>query len=418
MEFSRVGIRLFAFLAAFLVLFQHAWASEASFSGGGKWPGNRIRIAVSRSLETSPNIRGNLPDTVTRSISLWSSVADIRFVLTTTELQSVSKKGVRGDGVSLVTAAPTAENARLFPNESNSPAAITRVFTDPRGRIVEADIVLNPFVRFSTDGAFDTYDLQETLTHEIGHLLGLDHSSFLGSIMHDRASKNSGPADFAGSRAALPSMDIASIRTLYGPNADEFACCGSVSGNILGHVRGARSQIWVEESGTGRLVAGGSPKDDGTFRIEGISEGDYILRAFVREPNGKVTSSEAKLSLSALDSKTIILKLPSSAAGVVPDLLGTSFQVGRSAVRFSSGYRSLLIGGDDSLLRVARIGISGSDVWIAAGEPISFEGSQSVKVLQFDLSTFSELSPGEYSLVIEDINGVRTFMPGVLNISK
>src|SRR5439155_27339100 len=47
----------------------------------------------------------------------------------------------------------------------------------------EADIAFNPAIDFSTSGENNKFDIQSVLTDEIGHLLGLDHSALVSSVM-------------------------------------------------------------------------------------------------------------------------------------------------------------------------------------------------------------------------------------------
>ncbi len=42
------------------------------------------------------------------------------------------------------------------------------------GRILDVDIVLNTSYRWATDGSSDKMDVQNAMTHEVGHLCGLD----------------------------------------------------------------------------------------------------------------------------------------------------------------------------------------------------------------------------------------------------
>ncbi len=74
--------------------------------------------------------------------------------------------------------------------------AITTVSYEPEsGRIFDADIEMNSFTfRFSVSdtpctlaGGGRCADIQNTVTHEVGHLLGLDHTLAAGSTMNPKA---------------------------------------------------------------------------------------------------------------------------------------------------------------------------------------------------------------------------------------
>ena len=156
-----------------------------------RWPKKTIEVSLSTSL-LSPG--GNIkPDSdvvgaARRALARWSSLSNINFVVTWSTAASISPADA-GDGTSLLTIAATSENEAF---NSATTTGRTRVFFDPEtGNIAEADISINPRPRsddgtelqFSTDGTPGTYDLEATFTHEIGHLLGLDHSAVLSSTM-------------------------------------------------------------------------------------------------------------------------------------------------------------------------------------------------------------------------------------------
>src|SRR4030095_3804166 len=151
-----------------------------------------------------------------------------------------------GDGVSLITIAQTPENVLLFSKDTENAAATTRVFYSRRGMITEADIVLNPYEQFSTDGTLGTFDLESTLTHEIGHLLGLSHSEVFGSTMHANYGKN---GVFGSQRLisrTFAADDIAAVRALYGARGDDGECCGTIEGKLAVPGKPNRSiEVWI-----------------------------------------------------------------------------------------------------------------------------------------------------------------------------
>lgn len=90
--------------------------------------------------------------------------------------------------------------------------ALTSVTYDLRtGEIVDADIEMNgEDYAFAIDGRRDAYDLVQTLTHELGHVYGLDHTPvpdatmFALSYAGEIAKRTLHPDDVAGLCASHP----------------------------------------------------------------------------------------------------------------------------------------------------------------------------------------------------------------------
>lgn len=396
-------------------------ASDQAFVFEAKWPRSRVVISASNSLSNAPNIHGDAFEAIRLSIAAWAKSADLRIESITSDAQNVSLKGASGDGISLITAASTAENVRLFPKQAASPAAVTRIFVDRRGSITEADIVLNPFVKFSTDGTFGTFDLQATLTHEIGHLLGLDHSPAWGSVMFGKTALSYGPSSHVGRRDTLPDVDVAAVRALYGPRAEDVSCCGSLGGRLTGFPLTGKDRkivVWLEDMETGRLVAASTASDDGQYELSGISEGSYRLRVAGEFGDNLVASDEAPIQILVADLVRKSFKLDPANAAFSAGLIGTTPQLARlpATIRRGSVHR-LFVGAAGLESGIARIQVSGTDLIVRSDEFLGFESyGNSVKVISFDLAGSYALADGEYSILIEDRKGVRRFMVGALTI--
>ena len=88
--------------------------------------------------------------------------------------------------------------------------ALTYTWSNSSGEIVHFDIELNAEnFTWGTDGSGEKHDLQNTLTHEFGHAIGLDHSSIEEATM--------APSSIIGetSKRELHEDDIAGQEYIY-----------------------------------------------------------------------------------------------------------------------------------------------------------------------------------------------------------
>ena len=208
-----------------------------------RWNTRKIPVALSTSLTSpGPQIKAgsDVLGAARRAMSRWASVGNVQFVEVSSKAQSISP-AAGGDGISLITIADTVENRALFSGSSNT--GRTRVFYDPStGAISEADIVINPHpvsadgspVQFSTDGTPGTYDLESALTHELGHLLGLEHSGVIASTMQARQGLNGLYNLSSTTNRTLSEDDRAAVRGLYGPREGLGAIEGKVQNSSSG----------------------------------------------------------------------------------------------------------------------------------------------------------------------------------------
>lgn len=174
-------------------------------------------------IDTRGSIDVSLADveaTVDKSMSNWSGIAQCSYL----ELKKAdpAERDARYDGKNVV---QFLHDSWCHPADKNNPercydsaaAAITTVFFLDRpgeahdGTIIDADIEVNEvnftFVLLPSDKmarpSTATADLENTLTHEIGHLMGLDHT----------CSDNSTPANAVDQNGMHP-VACSKLRTL------------------------------------------------------------------------------------------------------------------------------------------------------------------------------------------------------------
>jgi hypothetical protein len=388
------------------------------------WKNGIIPIALSSSL-TKENLNvkadSDVLGAVRRSLATWETVANVKFEVTIADKQSVSPSGKFGDGVSLITIAQTTDNLMLFGSDSEAVSARTRIFYNGKGFITEADIVLNPYQRFSTDGAIGTFDLEATLTHEIGHLLGLEHSTIIGATMHAHQGKN-GIYNLPGySSRTLAEDDISGVRALYGAETSNEECCGTISGKLLtANIKGTKSfQVWAEESETGRVAAGVVTNAEGNYLIEGLPNGDYKL--YAQDFSERKNSAEEIGEVSSISGKTITLtnKIKNKPKNFDVQYIGFNGQLSELAVPVNSGNSyTIYVGGKNLDVKNIEIGFTSPFFTATPGTITKLDYGLELSVVSFEVKVIPGTPAGEYSFFVKNNNNEINFIAGGLTVES
>ena len=379
-----------------------------------KWPSNTIKIALSNSLSSPPsNIKpgSDVLGAARRALAHWSEAVNLQFVETSSDALNISPSG-QGDGVSLITVADTPENRNVF--DSADRTGRTRVFYDPlTGAITEADVVINPAAQFSTDGTPGTYDLEATFTHEIGHLLGLEHSDEAGAAMQPRQGVNGLYQQAAFSARTLSDDDRAGAHALYGAPENFGAITGTLSDAVSTPV--AAAHVWIEESVTGRIVAGNVSLPNGSYRIEGLPPGEYRL----------ITDHSAEdrnqFNVAAGETVQRDLKLETERTTIKPAVFGSNGHLSTIAVPLVQGNRYTIFVGGEGLDQVSDGGLSITSPFIKVN-PASLTLQSGINyehpIISFDIEISPDAPLGDYSIRLQSKSGEVAYIPGGLTVDS
>lgn len=426
-------VKSLKFVAIWLILFAvSAAAFTPQFADETKlvrlrWKNPVIRIALSTSLtKQNSNFK---PDTdvagaIKRSLKTWEEIANVEFQTVWTERQTVSPSGNAGDGFSLLTIGKTNENLALFREDWNEVSAQTRTFFNRKGFITEADIVLNPFQQFSTDGAYGYFDLEATLTHEIGHLLGLEHSFVMGATMYAHQGKNGVYNLPAFSPRTLSEDDITGIRALYGAKETDEDCCGAISGKLIfpsGKVN-KNWQLWAEEADSGRVVSGVLSNADGEFFFDGLRKGEYRIYAQRNTEDTENSFSAEQIGVVEVEKgKTaeISKKVQSKRTAFNLQFTGFQGQISELAVPVNSGKSyTIYIGGKNLELDEIEMSFNSPNISVVPDSRIKYDYGEDISVVSFEVKISKKTPLGEYGIFVGTRGDRTTCLAGSLTVEE
>ena len=239
---------------------------DGSTARSPKWVSMPISYSINaRGLSQIAN--GSEFNAVQASFQTWQDVAaaDIRFDYRGT----TQVRGVGRDGINLVSFAD--DSTALG---SSTLAATYSFLCLPCSDypIQEADIIVNDDYSWTTSGESGKYDIQAVLTHEIGHLLGLDHSALVSSVMVPFAS----PTQI--DQRTLQYDDIAGVVEMY-PKTGANQAVGQIRGLVSASSVPVFGAHVVAVDANGTPVVSTLSLNDGSYTLRFVPAGNYRVYA-------------------------------------------------------------------------------------------------------------------------------------------
>jgi hypothetical protein len=151
----------------------------------------------------------------------------------------------------------------------SSTVAITPVWFYSNGRIADADVLFNgQGFHFTTSQEPGRYDVQDVAVHELGHLLGLDHTGWAGGSMYPYVDAS------VILHRSLSRDEVTAARMIY-PAAGSTSVSGTVR-RVSGGATVAGAHVVLRDL-SGRTAAAALTGEDGAFQVGGIDAGTYTL---------------------------------------------------------------------------------------------------------------------------------------------
>jgi hypothetical protein len=174
----------------------------------------------------------------------------------------------QSDGLHLVTFDQD-DSSGYFPNGCGI-VALTPVWFTSSGAITDADVLFNgKGFQFTTAGVSGRYDVQDVATHELGHLLGLDHTPWAGGSLYPFVD----PTVLL--HRSLSQDELHGLREMY-PAGTSAKIHGALQHPNSRPVKGAQV---VAVDAAGRPCAGALSTVAGSWTIYGLDPGSYTLYA-------------------------------------------------------------------------------------------------------------------------------------------
>ncbi|PYQ28996.1 MAG: hypothetical protein DMF56_11980 [Acidobacteria bacterium] len=252
--------RLAAVSAVLLITLPLAAATRLTYDVNGKptpieWSASAFPLPYEvdqRLLELKPAF-GTMID---QAFNAWASVPDANVQFSSRGIVAAAARP--NDGKVVVSLADELFNGQGM-------LAMTTYTFDDSGHFIDADIQIDPWL-LKGDFNVDT-----ALRHEVGHVLGLDHSAVLSAVMFPYVTPGNIPT-------AFDSDDRIAIATTY-PRFDPTLSGATLQGRVVGDSGGIFAAQVVAVNVAGEAVTTSLSNASGEFTLSGVPAGSYRIYA-------------------------------------------------------------------------------------------------------------------------------------------
>lgn len=302
------------------------------------------------------------------------------------------------------------DSSGYFPGASST-VAITPIWFFGDGRIDDADVIFNgKNFAFTTSGQASRFDVQDIATHELGHLLGLDHSGWAGASMYPYVDstvilhRSLSLDDVRGLRHAYPSGSFATISGTVKRLSDSSIVAGA-------HV--------VVRDVNGRTAGATLADALGGFTVRGLDAGTYSLYAAPLEDPVSVSNLGAGWTVHTDFEPTDFgnVVVTAGQAHAIGDVLvdaDVALSLGRNTDRYPlrcpDGEMSIHIARGSGL--AAGSTLSSSDPSITVN-PVTWFGTQ----VSFNVTVPAGAAPGHADLIVTNAGGDRSVLVAGIEVT-
>jgi hypothetical protein len=234
---------------------------------GGKtlnWSSSTISYNIHTAGSDDISDNSHIP-AIEHAFQSWTDVNGSNITL---NRGSDTTSGSTGGGGHTVTFDET-NSSGYFPSGSGIVAITPINYMLADGRITDADILFNGNqFTFSTDQTPGTFDVQDVLTHEVGHFIGLDHSPVVSGTMWPYVSQTQ------WLHRSL-SQDDESGAVAVSAGSGQTKVTGTI--RKPGSTSGLAGAIVSASLTDGRFISSTATNNNGNFTLRGMPAGDYHI---------------------------------------------------------------------------------------------------------------------------------------------